>query len=112
MNRLGAGYCEAAGPGGGVAQGPPIAFQLWPLIMIGVIFYMLVFRPQRLKQKELEKMISALQKGDSVVTSGGLLGIVMGLKERTVVLKIAENVRVEILRSSITNVEKTKSNSS
>ena len=75
------------------------------------IFYLLIFRPQRLKQKELEKMLSALEKNDRVVTSGGLIGIVTGLKDRTVMVKIAENVKVEVLRSSITQVEKaTKAN--
>jgi preprotein translocase subunit YajC len=64
-----------------------------------------------LKQKELEKTVSELQKGDKIVTSGGLLGIVAGLKEKTVVVKVADNVRVEILRSSVTHVEKTKADS-
>ncbi len=110
------GYCLAAAsggglPGGGLPQAPMITL-LWPWIVIFAIFYLLIFRPQRLKQRELEKTVSGLQKGDKIVTSGGLLGIVAGLKEKTVVVKIADNVKVEILRSSITHVEKTKTNSS
>ena len=91
--------------GGGQAPSSPLVL-LWPWVMIFVIFYLLIFRPQRLKQKQLEKMISELQKGDKVVTSGGLLGVVVGLKEKVAVVKIADNVKVEVLRSSITHVER------
>ena len=104
-------YCLAGAGGAGVPQGQLITL-LWPWIIIFGIFYLLIFRPQRMKQKELEKMISGVEKGDRIVTSGGLLGIVMSPKEKTVVVKIADNVRVEILRSSITHVEKAKSSSS
>ncbi len=105
------GYCLAGAGGGGVPQSPLITL-LWPWIIIFGIFYLLIFRPQRMKQKELEKMISGVEKGDRIVTSGGLLGIVMSPKEKTVVVKIADNVKVEILRSSITHIEKAKSSSS
>ncbi len=104
-------YCLAGAGGGGVPQGS-IIMLLWPWIIIFGIFYLLIFRPQRMKQKELEKTISGLEKGDRIVTSGGLLGVVTSPKEKTVVVKIADNVKVEILRSSITHVEKTKSSSS
>ena len=104
------GYCLAEISGVGGSQAPMITL-LWPWIVIFAIFYLLIFRPQRLKQKELEKTVSELQKGDKIVTSGGLLGIVAGLKEKTVVVKVADNVRVEILRSSVTHVEKTKADS-
>ncbi len=98
-------YAMMGGAPGGEAPASPLIL-LWPWVMIFGIFYLLIFRPQRLKQKELEKMISQLEKGDKVVTSGGLLGIVAGLKEKIVVVKIADNVKVEVLRSSITNVER------
>jgi preprotein translocase subunit YajC len=100
-------YAMAAPPGGVEGSGSPLML-LWPWLMIFVIFYLLVFRPQRQKQKELEKKISELEKGDKVVTSGGLLGIVAGLKEKTVTIKVADNVKVEVLRSSISHSEKAK----
>ncbi len=98
-------YAMMGGAPGGETPASPLIL-LWPWVMIFGIFYLLIFRPQRLKQKELEKMISQLEKGDKVVTSGGLLGIVVGLKEKIVVVKIAENVKVEVLRGSITSVER------
>jgi preprotein translocase subunit YajC len=100
-------YAMAAPPPGGGGSGSPLML-LWPWLMIFVIFYLLVFRPQRQKQKELEKKISELEKGDKVVTSGGLLGIVAGLKEKSVAIKVADNVKVEVLRSSISHAEKAK----
>ena len=103
-------YAMMGGAPGSEAPASPLVL-LWPWVMIFGIFYLLIFRPQRLKQKQLEKMISQLEKGDKVVTSGGLLGIVVGLKEKIVVIKIADNVKVEVLRSSITNVERKESSS-
>jgi preprotein translocase subunit YajC len=73
-------YAMAAQPSG-QPSGSPLML-LWPWIMIFVIFYLLVFRPQRVKQKELDKKISGVEKGDKVVTSGGILGIVVGAKEK------------------------------
>ena len=103
-------YAMAAPPPGGGSSGSPLML-LWPWLMIFVIFYLLVFRPQRQKQKELEKKISELEKGDKVVTSGGLIGIVAGLKEKSVAIKVADNVKVEVLRSSISHAEKGKTES-
>ena len=79
---------------------------LLPLFLIFIVFYFMVFRPQQIKQKEHQRMVSSLEKGDKVVTSGGMHGLVTGLKEKTVYLKIADNVRVEINRASISGVEK------
>jgi len=66
----------------------------------------MVFRPQQVKQKEHQKMVNSLEKGDKVVTSGGIHGLVTGVKEKTVYLKIADNVRIEVTRGSISAVEK------
>jgi len=79
---------------------------LLPLFLIFIVFYFMVFRPQQTKQKEHQRMVSSLEKGDKVVTSGGMHGLVTGLKEKTVYLKIADNVRVEVNRASISGVEK------
>jgi len=70
------------------------------IILMG-IFYFIVFRPEQKKQKERQAMISGLKKNDEVITSGGIHAVVSHVKESTVVLKIDENVKIEIQKSSI-----------
>ena len=79
-----------------------------PFILIFVIFYFLLIRPQRRQQKEREKMISAIKKNDHVITSGGICGIVDRIKDNDVYLLVDEkaDVKLRILRSSIVMVEK------
>ncbi len=92
-------------PAGATAPGPAAAIvQLVPFLLIFLIFYFLIIRPQQKKQKEHQKMIDALQKGDRVATAGGMLGTVSGVHDDRVVLKIAENVKVEFLKSAVTGV--------
>ena len=78
--------------------------QFAPLIFIGVIFYFLLIRPQQKQRKELQKLITSLKTGDKVVTTGGIHGMISNVKERTVLLKIAENVKIEIDKSSVASV--------
>ena len=75
-----------------------------PFVAIIAIFYFLIIRPQNKKQKEIEKMIKALKKGDKVVTIGGIHGTVSSTKENTVVVRVDENVRIEFNRSAIATV--------
>jgi len=77
-----------------------------PIIVILLIMYLLLFRPQLKKQKAHQAMLNALKKGDRVVTAGGLHGTIVGIKENEsiVVLKIADNVKVEVSKSSISAV--------
>lgn len=74
-----------------------------PLILILLVMYLLLIRPQQKRQKEHQRMLESLEKGDRVVTSGGIHGEIVGFKERegTVVLKVADNVKIEISRSAI-----------
>ncbi len=87
--------------GGGSQQGGLAAFL--PLILIVVVFYFLLIRPQTKRQKEHKMLISNLRKGDKVVTNSGMFGTIVGMdeKEDKVVLKVAENVKIEFLKSSI-----------
>jgi preprotein translocase subunit YajC len=79
-----------------------------PFACIAVIFYFLIIRPQNKKQKDLENLVSSLKTGDKVVTTGGIHGIISNVKEgRTLILKIADNVKIEIDKSAISIVEKT-----
>lgn len=77
------------------------------IIMFGaifLIFYFMIIRPQQKRSKEREKMLSNVEKGDKVVTSGGIHGIIAGIDEKTVLLAITENVKVKVERSAISSV--------
>ncbi|HEX5132738.1 MAG TPA: preprotein translocase subunit YajC [Candidatus Krumholzibacteria bacterium] len=84
--------------------GPSPISMLLPIVGMLAIFYFLLIRPQQKRQKEMQKMIAALGKGDRVLTASGLYGTVVGMKDDIVVLKIAENTKVEMLKSSVTAV--------
>jgi preprotein translocase subunit YajC len=75
-----------------------------PIILIFVVFYFILIRPQQKKQKEHQQLLSQLHKGDKVITNGGLYGTVVDSKEHVVVLKIAENVKIEVVKSAIATV--------
>jgi preprotein translocase subunit YajC len=78
---------------------------LFPFLLIFLIFYLLVFRPHSKRQKETAKMIAALKQGDRVLTSGGIYGTVVSIKEDNIaVLKIADSVRIEVAKSAISSV--------
>ena len=81
---------------------------LFPLIIIFVIFYFLIIRPQKTKEKEHQKMLSSLNKNDEVVTTGGIHSTVINVKEKTVILRIDENVKVEIDKNCIAYVKNPK----
>lgn len=85
---------------------PPVLFQFLPLIIIAVLFYFLLIRPQQKKQKEHEKLVAGVKTGDKVVTAGGIHGIVANVKESTFLIKVADNVKIEFDKSSITSVTK------
>lgn len=87
-------------PGSGSA-----ILQFVPLIAIFAIFYFLVIAPSRKRQKALQATVEALKKGDKVITSGGLFGEVVSVDKSTIVMKIADNVRVKILKSNISGMQ-------
>lgn len=72
-----------------------------PILLMIVVFYFLLLRPQQKRQKEHAATLAALKKGDQVVTRGGLIGRISGLKDDVVILEVQEKVRVRALRSSI-----------
>ena len=79
------------------------------LIMFGAIiaiFYFMIIRPQQKKQKERERLLSAIKKGDKVITAGGMHGEIVGLDEKTVLLEVAEKVKIKLERSSVAVVNK------
>ena len=82
---------------------------LIPLILMFGVFYFLLIRPQQKRQKAQRALVSELQKGDKVVTSGGIHGVITNMKEQTVIVKVGDNVKLEITRGNITTVSKTGS---
>ncbi len=92
----------APAPGGAAGGGMGIGAFL-PMILVFVIFYLLILRPQSKRQKEHQKVLDSLTKGDQVVTSGGIYGTVQRVneKEHTLTLKIADDVKIEIDRAAI-----------
>jgi preprotein translocase subunit YajC len=84
-----------------LAPASSILVNFLPLILIILIFYLLVFLPQIRKQKQHRAMLNSLRKGDKVVTTGGIHGAVVKVKNGTVVLQIAENVKIELSKSAI-----------
>jgi len=91
---------------------PDTVIQLAPLLIIGVIFYLLIFRPMRSKQKKLDAMITALKNGDKVITNSGIYGVVAGIKDNTLILKIADQVKIEIAKNAIAGLQSSQEPSS
>lgn len=92
-------FLQSAGIGAIVAQA-------FPIVAIVAIFYFLVIAPANKQRRQTEEMLSALKKGDRVVTSGGIYGIVQGIEGSVVHLRIAENVKIQVSRSAITGLAK------
>jgi preprotein translocase subunit YajC len=94
-------YAQAAGGGGG----SDFLVQLAPLVLIFIVFYFLIIRPQQKKVKDHKAMIDALKRGDRVVTTGGLIGTIQRVvSDREAVLEIADGVRVRIVRAMIAEI--------
>lgn len=82
------------------ARGNPLGGFL-PLIMIFFIFYFLLIRPQQKRYKEHKKMLAGLKKGDNIITTGGIYGIITNVKPDSVEVKIDENTKIQLLKSAI-----------
>jgi preprotein translocase subunit YajC len=77
---------------------------LTPILLIFVIFYFLLFRPQQKKEKTRQSMLNSLKRGDKIVTSGGLVGAIHRIGDKELVLEIAEGVRINVIRSAVADV--------
>ena len=76
------------------------------MVLMFVMMYFLLIRPQRMRQKEHDKLVAAVKVGDHVVMSGGEHGIITSVKDKTVMLRVADNVKIEYERSAIATVSK------
>ena len=86
------------------AQQGGILGMVLPIALIFVIFYVFIIRPQNKKQKETQKMIDALKKGDKVITIGGIHGVISSVKDQTVIVKVDDDAKIEFTRSAIASV--------
>ena len=91
------------------APAPPGSglFSILPFIFIFVIMYYVVLRPQMRRQKEQARLVAALKTGDRVVTASGIHGLISNVKDTTVIVKVADNVKIEMEKTAVTNVVKT-----
>jgi len=87
-------------PGGGIGS------FFVPLIFIFVIMYFVMIRPQKKRPQQQQQLIASLKTGDRVVTNAGIHGLISNVKESTVLVKVADNVKIEMDKSAITNVLK------
>jgi len=88
-------------PGGAEGGGGLLSTPLLPIILMLAIMWFLLIRPQQKKQKEHREMVTNLKKGDTVITSGGLYGRITGLTDTTLIVEIADKVRVKVSRAHI-----------
>ena len=94
----------ALSPGGGAEGGAGGFTGFIPLILMFVIFYFLLIRPQQKRSKEHRQMVSSLKKGDRIVTSGGIHGRITGLDDTTLTVEIADKVRVKVARGNVSTM--------
>src|SRR6202158_736089 len=87
-------------PGGGIGS------FFVPLIFIFVIMYFVMIRPQKKRQQQQQNLVASLKTGDRVVTNAGIHGLISNVKESTVLVKVADNVKIEMDKSAITTVLK------
>jgi preprotein translocase subunit YajC len=85
-------------------QGQDPLGMMIPMLIIFAIFYFMLIRPQQRREKERQKMVSETKSGDRVLFGGGILGTVVNVKDTTFIVKIADNVKVEVLRGAVSRV--------
>lgn len=95
---------SAAAQAAGAPAQPNALMQMLPLVLIFVVFYFLLIRPQAKRAKEHKAMVEAMQKGDEVLTNGGIAGRITKVGETYVGLEIAENVEISIQKNAVTAI--------
>lgn len=99
-------FLAQAAPAAPAASGSGL-ISLLPIVFIFVIGYYVMIRPQMRRQKEQQKLVSTLKTGDRVITASGIHGMITNVKDKTVLVKVADNVKLEMDKSAVTNVVKT-----
>jgi preprotein translocase subunit YajC len=98
---------QQVGPDGKVTTAPPW-MQMAPLLLMFVVFYFLLIRPQQKRAKEIQQKVDSIETGDEVVTASGIVGVVTNRKEKTLVIRTADT-KIEVLKSAVQDVVKPKS---
>ena len=94
----------AMAPPSGEGQ-PNLLVQLFPFVLIFLIFYFLLIAPARRKQKKHAEMVDNLKSGDKIITQGGLYGVVKGVSDQVVQVRIADNVQIEVAKNAISALQ-------
>ena len=94
------------GADGAAPPGGSLVGMLIPMGLIFIIFYFLLIRPANKKQKAVQAMLEGLKNGDKVITTGGILGVVAGITDEIIQLKVAQNVKIEISRNAVAALQK------
>jgi len=97
-------FLQCAPPAGGSGDAMGSLMSFLPFILIIAVFYFLIIRPQQKRQKERQKLLDSVKKGDKVITAAGIHGVVEGIEDKTVLVKISENVKVKMEKSSIATI--------
>lgn len=87
----------------------PLLSLLFPFILIYAIFYFLIIRPQRKKEKEHQRMLTSLNKNDDIITAGGIHATIVNVKDKTIVARVDDNVKIEVEKSSVAQVKRAQS---
>jgi len=101
-------YAQAAGAQQGGAQGSLLSSPIVMMLLIFGIFYFLLIRPQQKQQKDHKNMLAGLKKNDEIVTSGGIHGTIVNVKDKSFVVRIDDNVKVEIQKTSVSALKRKK----
>lgn len=95
-----------AAPTGDATSSPFAIF--FPFVVMAAVFYFILFRPMRQRQKKLQGMIDNLKRGDKVITTGGIFGVVVGIGDRIIQLRIADQVTIEVSRNAVAALQQPK----
>jgi preprotein translocase subunit YajC len=101
---IGTLLAQAQGPQDQGDQTRSMIMSAIPFLIIFAIFYFVLIRPQQKQQKDLKKQLDVLKSGDRVLTVGGIFGVVSQVKDKSITVKIAENTKIEMLRSGIQQI--------
>lgn len=91
-------------PTGDAAGEPSPALSMMPLLLIFIVFYFLLIRPQQKRMREHESMVKGLNRGDKIVTGGGIVGVVQKVEDNVLVVEIAPEVRIRVMRDTISHL--------
>lgn len=90
---------------GGAAAAPGAGMTMLPLLLLIPIFYFLMIRPQQKRQKQWQSMLSSIKTGDRVTTAGGIRGIILSIKDDSIIIRVApDNLKLEVAKTAIASV--------